>query len=40
MMKDAIYIALGVAIILAAFKYADYRTGQLVKNAQLGAIGL
>ena len=39
-MRDAIYVLLGVAIILAAFKYVDYRTGQMVKEVQLGAIGL
>ena len=39
-MKDAIYIALAVAIIIGAFKYLDYRTGQRIKEVQLGAIGL
>lgn len=39
-MKDAIYVLLGVGIILAAFKYVDWRTGQIIKDAQFGAIGL
>ena len=39
-MKDAIYIAIALAIIIGAFKYVDYRTGQIVKSAQLEAIGL
>lgn len=39
-MKDALYIAIAVGILVAAFKYVDYRTGQIVRDAQLGAVGL
>jgi hypothetical protein len=39
-MKDALYILFAVALIIGAFKYVDYTTGQMVKSAQLGAIGL
>lgn len=39
-MKDALYVLIAVVIIIAAFKYVDYRSGQMVKSAQLGAIGL
>jgi hypothetical protein len=39
-MKELIYILIAVGLLVGAFAYVDYSTGQAIKQAQLGALGL
>ena len=39
-MREVIYVLIALGILVGAFKYVDYATGQAIKQAQLGALGL